>query len=406
MPAIVEFPVVVQEAMAQFGHVFANEPERVHFAEYLTGLLVAGRKNVSAINREFVDTADQSCLNRWLTEVDWDVRRLNQLRLDWLQKDPSTRYSEQGVIPLDNVLIDHSGKLIEDAGYFWDHAEERYKIAHDYLIVNYVCTSGKHYPLEFRRFVKREDCERRKIAFHDHNEFFRELVDWVIAQKIPGDFTFDSWFTHAANLNHIHTHGRGYVGDLKFNRKIIFRGQSLKAEELAAQIGPELRKPVDIGDDRQWYFTKSIRIPDVDHPVRIVILWANRKDTKARKILVCNRTYWEVSRVLRVYRRRWRGTECFHRDGKQHLGMGDCQLRNGQGQTRHLYMVFLAHSVLMRQLRQSRASAWALERLTTIGQACMAVMRHTLSQTLTWALERMRTDDWSCDRIKAHLDLA
>ena len=406
MPAIVEFPSIVQEAMAQFGHVFANEPERVHFAEYLTGLLVAARKNVSAINREFVDTADQSCLNRWLTEVDWDAQRLNQLRLDWLQKDPSTRYSEQGVIPLDNVLIDHSGKLIEDAGYFWDHAEERYKIAHDYLIVNYVCTSGKHYPLEFRRFVKREECERRKITFHDHNEFFRELVDWVIAQKIPGDFTFDSWFTHAANLNHIHAHGRGYVGDLKFNRKIIFRGQSLKAEELAAQIGPELRKPVDIGDDRQWYFTKSIRIPDVDHPVRIVILWANRKDTKARKILVCNRTYWEVSRVLRVYRRRWRGTECFHRDGKQHLGMGDCQLRNGQGQTRHLYMVFLAHSVLMRQLRQSRASAWALERLTTIGQACMAVMRHTLSQTLTWALERMRTDDWSCDRIKAHLGLS
>jgi hypothetical protein len=406
MPAIVEFPAVVQEAMAAFGRVFANEPEQVHFAEYLTGLLVAGRKNVSAINREFVDTTDQSCLNRWLTEVDWDVSKLNHLRLEWLQKEPSTRYSEQGVIPLDNVLIDHTGKLIEDAGYFWDHAEERYKIAHDYLIVNYVCTSGKHYPLEFRRFVKRVDCEERKIAFRDHNEFFRELVDWVVQEKIPGDFTFDSWFTHAANLNHIHSCQRGYVGDLKFNRKVVFQGQTIKAEELAARIPPADRKPVDIGDDRQWYFTKSIRIPDVDHPVRIVILWANRNDAKARKILVTNRTYWEVSRIVRVYRRRWRGTECFHRDGKQHLGMGDCQLRNGQGQTRHLYMVFLAHSVLMRQLRQSRASAWALERLTTIGQACMAVMRHTLSQTLTWALERMQSDGWSCERIKTHLALA
>ena len=51
MPAIVEFPAVVQEALAQFGHLFANEPERVHFAEYLTGLLVAGRKNVSATGK-------------------------------------------------------------------------------------------------------------------------------------------------------------------------------------------------------------------------------------------------------------------------------------------------------------------------------------------------------------------
>ena len=405
MPAIVEFPAVVKEALAAFGLVFANEPERIHFAEYLTGLLVAGRKNVSAINREFVDTTDQSCLNRWLTEVDWDVGRLNQLRLNWLQQDPSTRYSAQGVLPIDNVLIDHDGKLIEEVGYFWDHAEQRYKVAHDYLIVNYVCTSGKHYPLEFRRFVKRAECEQRKTPFRDHNEFFRELVDWAVRQEIPGDFTFDSWFTHAANLNHIHAHGRGYVGDLKFNRKIIFRGQTIKAEELAAQIAPEIRKCVSMGEDRQWYFTKSIHIPEVNHPVRIVILWGNRNDTKARKILVTNRTYWEVSRIVRVYRRRWRGTECFHRDGKQHLGMGDCQLRSGQGQTRHLYMVFLAHSVLMRQLRQGRACAWALERLTTIGQACLAVLRQSVSQTLTWAIERIQLDGWSCERVKAHLAL-
>ena len=183
MPAIVEFPTVVKEALAKFGPLFGNEPERVHFAEYLTGLLVAERKNVSAINRQFAMTTDPSCLNRWLTEVEWDVEKLNQQRLRWLQEDPSTCYSAQGVIALDNVLVDHDGKLIEDAGYFWDHAEERYKIAHDYLIANYVCTSGKHYPLEFRRFIKRDACEQRKIAFRDHNDFFRELVDWLCSRR-------------------------------------------------------------------------------------------------------------------------------------------------------------------------------------------------------------------------------
>ena len=405
MPAIVEFPTVVKEALEQFGYLFANEPERVHFAEYLTGLMVAYHKNVSAINREFAATTDQSCLNRWITEADWDVERLNHERLAWLQKEPSTRYSAQGVIPIDNVLVDHSGKFIEDVGYFWDHAEQRYKIAHDYIIVNYVCTSGKHYPLQFHRFIKKQQCQEKQITFRDHNVLFRELVDWVIANEIPGDFTFDCWFTHAANLNHIHAHKRGYVGDLKFNRKIIFRGKELKAEELAGQIAPEDRKPVRIGDYRQWYFTKSIRIPDVEHPVRIVILWDKRKDKKAKKILVTNRTHWEITRVLRVYHRRWRGTECFHRDGKQHLGMGDCQLRKGRGQTRHMYMVFLAHSVLMRQLRQGCAREWALERLTTIGQACMAVLRQTLSQTISWAIERIEVDGWNCQRVKLQLAL-
>ena len=411
MPAIVEFPSIVREAVTQFEHLFANQPERVHLSEYVTGLMVAEKKNVCAINREFAQTTDQSCLNRWLTAVEWDHRQLNEERLAWLQRDPSTRYSAQGVIAIDNVLVDHEGKLIEDVGVFWDHADKRYLIAHDLLIANYVATSGKHYPLEFRRFVKRDQCQASGQEFQDHNELLRELVDWVVEHndpEIPGDFTFDCWFTHAKNLNHIASKERGYVGDLKFNRKIIFEGRELKAEELAGQLPVAVRKPVQMaegGDQKQWYFTKSIRIAEVEHKVRIVILWARQDDTRPRKILITNRTHWEVSRILRVYRGRWRGTECFHRDGKQHLGMGDCQLRNGQGQTRHLYLVFLAHSILMRQLQQSRVCEWARHRLMTIGEACRAVTRETLGQTLTWALARAQEDGWSSQRIKAHLAL-
>jgi hypothetical protein len=406
MPAIVEFPTVVKDALEQFGQLFANEPERRHFAEYLTGLMVADRKNVSAINRQFAVTTDQSCLNRWLTEVEWDAGALNEHRLAWLQQsDPACRYSAQGVIPIDNVLVDHDGKLIEDVGWFWDHAEGRYKVAHDYLIVNYVCTSGKHYPLEFRRFVKRGQCEATKAPFRDHNVLLRELVDWVVDRDIPGDFAFDSWFTCADNLNHVHAAGRAYVGDLKLNRKVQFMGRTLKAEGVAGLIPPADRKRVRVGDKTQWYFTRTVRIDGVDHPVRLVVLWERHNSAAPRKVLVTNRTGWEVTRVVRVYRHRWTGTECFHRDGKQNLGMGDCQLRNGQGQTRHLYMVFLAHSVLMRQLRQGRASAWALERLTTIGQACRAVMRQTFAQTIDWVIQRLQVDQWSCERIKCHLAL-
>ena len=43
-------------------------------------------------------------------------------RLAWLQSNPKTRYSPSGVIAIDNTLVDHSGKLIEDVGWLWDHA--------------------------------------------------------------------------------------------------------------------------------------------------------------------------------------------------------------------------------------------------------------------------------------------
>ena len=35
MPGIVEFPTLVQDALAQFGDIFANECQRRHFAEYV-----------------------------------------------------------------------------------------------------------------------------------------------------------------------------------------------------------------------------------------------------------------------------------------------------------------------------------------------------------------------------------
>lgn len=412
MPGIVEFPQVVEQAKQYFADLFSCEPQRQHFAEYLTGLFVADRKTVLGIHREFANVSDQSCLNKFLTSVDWDVAALNERRLQLLQEDGSTRYSDQGVIALDDVLIDHDGKLIEDVGWFWDHAEQRNKIAHDYLFANYVCTSGKHYPLEFRRFKKREQCEAKGEAFQNHTVLFCQLVDWVCERNIPGDFTFDSYFTNADNLNHIHSkkdrfgRPRGYVGDLKFNRKLEYKGNIVRADKLAASIDPASRKEVRRGDKRQWYFTCCLNIPKVGHRIRIVIIWDKRRDEEPRKILVTNRVRWEVSRILQVYRYRWTGTETFHRDGKQQLGMGACQLRNGQGQTRHMYLVMLAYSLLVLQLKQSRAKDWAQAKLTTIGEACRAMLRETLRDTLAWAIEKATEKTWKPERIFSHLGLA
>jgi DDE superfamily endonuclease len=405
MPAIVEFPTVVQDLLSQYADLFANKPERRHFAEYLTGLFIAERKTVSAINREFAVTTDQSCLNRWITEVDWDEEALNQRRLKLLQADSATRYTKNGVIAIDNTLIDHDGKLIEDAGWFWDHADQRHLIAHDYLIANYVCASGKHYPLEFRRFRKQETCTAAGEPFKNHTVLCKELIDWVVDQDIPGDVTFDSYFTNAEILNHVDSKRRAYVGDLKFNRTITVDGKEWKASEwVTTQLRPLCRRKTTVDGKIQWYFTKSIRIPGVKHTVRIVVLWKGQRDAQARKILISNRTYWEVHRILKTYRKRWTGTETFHRDGKQHLGMGDCQLRKGESQTRHMYLVFLAYSALMTQLRHDRAQEWAHTRLTTIGESCRAMLRETLGKTIVWVVEQVQQGQ-SLPEIKAHLAL-
>jgi hypothetical protein len=92
-----------------------------------------------------------------------------------------------------------------------------------------------------------------------------------------------------------------------------------------------------------------------------------------------------------------------HWDGKQELGLGDCQVRSGVGQTRHVYLVSTAYSLLMRSLHQHRPQEWARSMLTTSGEACRAVKGALLGQVVDWIVEKLADDHWSVPQIKAVL---
>ena len=404
MPTIVDFPTIVKDAVDVFGDLCANDPARRHFAAYRTGLMVAEKKTVSGINSAFVVTTDQSCLNRWLNEVAWDVQALNDRRLAWWQGDPKTRYSMRGVIAIDKTLVDHTGKLIADGGWFWDHANERSGIAHAYLISNYVCPSGAHYPIAWRRFKKRAACKKGECT--DHTVLCIALINEAITRGIPGDCTFDSYGTSAKVLNHIASTKRAYVGDLKRNRTLVYEGREQALQAVARQMPWQAKKPVRVGNRRDWSLSKQMRIPDVNHPVRIVVFGKERDEAEASKALVSHRLLWEGRRMVLVYRHRWTGTETLHRDGKQELGLGDCQVRNGAGQTRHGYRVSAASSLLMRVLHQSRPQDWARTLLTTIGEACRAVKAETLARMIDWVVDKLTVEHWSVPDIKAVLAYA
>jgi hypothetical protein len=395
---IVTPPTVVQGAMDEFiSQHFTNQPQRDHVANYLTGLMICPNKTITGMTNEQPNASDQSCLNRFMTEVEWDVQALNVARIEWLQQFEDMKFHERGMIPLDDVLIEKSGKSIKDSGSFWDHSESRYMHAQDLIIINYVHpTSRKHYPLEFRRFKKAEQCEWTGEEFKKVTELSMELIDYCHNNGVLGTFTFDSFYSSAEILNHIDSlknadgTSRGYVADLKFNRKMIFKGVEQQVREFAKTIPPKDRKQVVSSDGtKQWYLSVNVKMPHLSHKVRIVILWRYKNDAEPRKILVTNRIFWNADRIVETYRGRWTGTETFHRDGKQELGLGDCQLRDGVGQTRHTYLVFLAYSLLMRELDKTSVSDWASVKLTTIGESCRAMLRESVSAMITWVIDQL-----------------
>ena len=48
------------KALYKFYYIFSCEQQRKHFAEYLTGLMIAQKKIVTGISGEFSQTTDQS----------------------------------------------------------------------------------------------------------------------------------------------------------------------------------------------------------------------------------------------------------------------------------------------------------------------------------------------------------
>jgi len=88
------------------------------------------------------------------------------------------------------------------------------------------------------------------------------------------------------------------------------------------------------------------------------------------------------------------------------LGLGDCQVRSGEGQTRHVYLVSTAYSLLMRSLHQTRPQDWARKTLTTIGEACRAVKADTLGRMIDWIVDKLTVEHWSIPEIKTVLTLS
>ena len=269
-----------------------------------------------------------------------DVKTRNDQRLAWLQQAPQTRARVRGVLASDQTVVTQEGKLMEDVGWCWDHADQRHVSAHASVLAHYVCPAGAHCLLEWRRFQKRDSGVEG--AFQDHTLLCLELSDDVITRALPGDWTGDRSVTSAKLLHHIQNKPRAYGGALKLHRQGVDGGREQKRQEGARPSPWAAKTPVRMGRTRSGSFSQQRRIPDVPPPVRVLRLWRERGDQEASTALGSHRGGWEVIRLSLGSRPRWTGTETLHRDGQQQLGLGDCQVRSGEGQTRHVYLVSVA----------------------------------------------------------------
>ena len=354
-----------------------SKPQWTHFKTYLHGLLLSekGEKNIEDIASNVLDGKNQSSLNRFLTRRKWDVRRMNAIRLK-----ENIENRKGGVIALDDMLIEKSGKKMDGVGYLKDHCSGKTVLSHN--IVSTFYRNGKQrIPLYVQLYFKKDVADQLDIWFKTKIQIAVDLLRLSLSQVNPEVIVFDSWYMSKEILDFISSRGLNWISDGKNNRLIQIDEKWMQLKKYAKRLQKMDFKRIDkkIGEKRfKWIFETETMMKNVGI-VKLVIL-RTRKNSKSFTFLVSNNTDYQGMQVFEYYKKRW-SIEVFHRDCKQHLGIGEYQTRKLDAVVIHLHLVFLAYTLLKNACCNPLLNS-ILKGIQAIGSACKKLKRWMLNELM------------------------
>lgn len=425
MLPILDFPSVVARYADQFDPLFANAQQQRHFREYVSGLILADKATVEAINGLFVESNDQSALNKFLTHAPWDETALNARRLQ-LEREALQRAgasARQGYLILDDTLAHHVGQAMELIAKLWDHAEHRYVWAHN-LVTSFYVNGAHRFPVNFRLWQQfQEKAEKqtlrtweqtlgaapsltqqraylaalvafraRQQAYRTKTQLAQELVTDAVQHALPFDTVlFDGWYLHLDLIATIEQPHKDWIGGCPKDRLVEWQGRWVQLQTYLKTLPASAYRRYEIQGTPYWVFTKVLNVKSLKRRVRLVASYDNVALRGEPKLVATNRKDWEPTKILTSFLYRW-PTETFNEDAKQHLGLEDYQLRRIVGIKRHWFLVFTAYSLLRLGAEQSRLVKVMTAGLETTGERCRAVAQEMVRTLVLWIYKQVKEE--------------
>jgi len=291
------------------------------FSYVLKPLMDAG--SISRVNRRskgdellkgLVPGHDQCTLNRFLNgDYDWDL--FNELRIRELQRRRRTRALGDGLIVLDDVVIQKFGKTMEGIAYVWDPIAKKAVLGYN-LLVLYYTDGGKSYPLNSA--VKTKENDKITLAIR--------LIERLRALKVRAKHVvFDAWYFALDLITALRGLKLFWVTKSKRNRIFALNGVEVHADEV---IRSGIRETV-------------AELPGYG-PVKVVVAEIDQK----RRLLVTSDLEMGRKGVIKAYRDRFEIDNPFFRDGKQEMGLADFHTRRLRALVAHIALCFLSHTLV------------------------------------------------------------
>lgn len=307
------------------------------------------------------------------------------------------------IVSIDATFIHHTGEKIYGVYWYRDYAKRCYTLAQR-LVLSCLVTNEKLVPLgsrlyhrgfldEQKEFLEDqgpepdadesswveydklvEKFEQNQENHKTQHELAAELVDECEQLGINVDaYVCDAALAEPELMEKIDLYGKAWVSRLAKSRLVqTANGAFEKIESFAHSLPKEVFKPTNVetrhGQPRTyWCFSKCVMVHKWKK-LRIVISYDNGELEGEPIYLITNKTNWtQPKKILNVYMRR-DPVEHLIRDGKQELGLEDCQQRTEDGVQKHFELSFAAYSFLELGINVPNLPGVPAVKLETIGQ--------------------------------------
>lgn len=336
---IVKFPSYVEELSEEFLPLFKQERQVNQFKRLMTGFVMAERNTIAHMNGLFTFHTNQSNLNRFITQPSWDLMKMQQIQIQMIN---DVEHDEDGVVVIDDYLVEKYGKELYGTDWYRDHSNGR--TIWGLQIADCVFSGKGIYPMcstvylrKKSRWITTGRVFRSKIQIQ-----MEHLTHLVEMNLIFSCVVMDSWYFCKELTRHIEDLGKDWVAHSKINRLVKSHGRWVPLEEFAQNLLNETRfRVVQLGGETYLMKACTVRMNDMG-VVRLVVSLNKHGNLD---VYVSNRLDWNELTIVSKFSRRW-DIEVWHKEGKGRYGIEDCLLRCGDGVSMYLTLNAVAVSLL------------------------------------------------------------
>jgi len=349
------------KALLSFYKKCFTRPQYKNFRDFVFGLIVSDNKTIQEINDCF-GRVDQSSLNRFLTCSEWDTTKINNKRISQIK---SRQKLKKGIFICDPTFLQKFGKMMEYANYHYNGMTKKEEWG--YFLVNSFFTDGNvEFPICADFYLRKEDADE-KHPFKTLREICLEQLDYAMKRLPIWLFIADAGLYADFLIQDIRSRGLKYILGTRITNNIsIDRKKRISIEKYMQTLTDDDFK-VHIFDG-EAYFLHSVDVSERNVGKEKLLISYKAGDEENIRINVTNLMQHSDNSLLCLLLKRWK-IEVWHRDGKQHLGLEDCQVRKFSAIQKVVCAILVAYTQLI-LMKEDRLLKPLKRILKTIGEGC------------------------------------